>query len=259
MERELWPHLYHMVREAGQQFRQKNVRYPLWVLALVYLWAAVHDRPIHWACQEYNWTRTRLRPLQLPSASTMSRRVYGVAMGFFWRALEERLREHHLLGWVSFVDGMPLVVGGASKDPNARCGRGAGLKAKGYKWHALWNRRAVPEAWEVTPLNVAEPKMAQQLVAQAAGGGYLLGDGVYDGSPLYDAAARQGYQLLTPLSVGAGKGHCYQSPHRLRAIALGSQALGTALYQERRQIERQFGPHPGPHSVQATYPRRQRP
>lgn len=241
MERELWPVLYRLVREVGQQFRQKNVRFQPWVLALVYLWAAVHDRHVNWACQPANWSTTRRRPVQLPSESTMSRRVYGVAMGFFWRALEQRLRESELPGLVSFVDGKPLPVGGPSKDPDAKCGRGAGLKAKGYKLHTLWGRRPMPESWDVTPLNVGETTVAQELVAQAGSGGYLLGDGNFDASPLYDAAAQHGYQLLTPLPENAGKGHHYQSPHRLRAIALMPTPFAQTLYQERRRIEQQFG------------------
>jgi hypothetical protein len=41
--------------------------------------------------------------------------------------------------------------------------------------------------------------------------------------------------------ANAGKGHRYQSPHRLRSIALSETAFGRALYGVRTQIERCFG------------------
>src|SRR5881227_3161409 len=74
MERELWPPLYRALREVGKDFLQKYVRYPPWVVAAVFLWAAVHDRPVSRACQSAHWSTTRLRPLRLPSDSTLSRR-----------------------------------------------------------------------------------------------------------------------------------------------------------------------------------------
>ena len=39
MERELWPPLYRALREVGQDFRQKYVHYPPWVLAAVFLYS----------------------------------------------------------------------------------------------------------------------------------------------------------------------------------------------------------------------------
>ena len=120
MERELWPELYRAIRHVGSLVRQKGVRYQPWVLAMVYLWAALHDRPPSWACVASHWSSTRLRPLALPSPSTLSRRVYGVSMGVFWRQLEVYLRQTDSWALLSIVDGKALVVGNSSKDPDAR-------------------------------------------------------------------------------------------------------------------------------------------
>ena len=59
----------------------------------------------------------------------------------------------------------------------------------------------------------------------------------------FDAAAARGYQLVVPLPAGArpGSGKHYQSPHRLRSIALLGSAFGKALYKARTAIERSFG------------------
>jgi hypothetical protein len=241
MERELWPELYRAVKKVGGQVRQKGVRYQPWVLALVYLWAAIHDRPAAWACVAKHWT-TQQRPIVLPSASTISRRVYCVSMGVFWRKLEEPMNATGQNGVLSFLDGKPLAVGNSSKDPDARPGRAAGGFGKGYKLHAIQGNRDLPEAWEVTPMNASESIVAQQLVPQTQGGGYLLADGGYDSGPLFDRAWKYGYQMLVPCeNARAGHGHRRQSVPRLRSIALFQSQFGQGLLALRIRVEQAFG------------------
>lgn len=243
MERELWPPLYHLLRDVAKDFHQKYVQYQPWVLVAVMLWAALHDRPVSWACQRRHWSTTTLQPHRLPSPSTLSRRLDSVGVGLLWRALEQRLRDRGQPALVAFVDGKPLPVGGCSKDQDARYGRGAGCTAKGYKLHAIWSTRPVPEAWDVTPLNANEKAVAQALLGQLQYGGYLRGDGNYDASYVYDAAFGRGYQLVAPYrqAENPGSGKHYQSPHRLRSIALLQSDFGRALYRARTAIERSFG------------------
>jgi len=242
MERELWPLLYHAIKTVAEDFKQKYVSYQPWVLVMVMLWAALHDRPVCWACQFKNWQTTRLRPLRLPDPSTLSRRAYKVGIGLFWRALEQYLRHTAQPSLLSFLDGKPLPIAKHSTDPDAHCGRGAGGLAKGYKLHTLWSNGPLPEAWDVTPLNKAEVSVAEGLFAQAPGAGYVLADGNYDSSPLFDKAHQAGYQLVVPLTApNVGKGHHYQSPHRQRCIDMMRGAFGRVLYALRRQIERCYG------------------
>jgi DDE family transposase len=243
MERELRTPLYRLLKEVAKDFRQKYVQYQPWVLVAVMLWAALHDRPASWACERRHWSTTTLKPWRLPSPSTLSRRLDGVAVGLFWAALERRVREQGRPALVAFVDGKPLPIGGCGKDPDARFGRGAGCVAKGYKLHAVWSTRAVPEAWEVTPMNANEKAVAERLADQLGYGGYLLADGNFDASYVYDAAMARGYQLVTPLPAGEnpGCGKHYQSPHRLRSIAIMRSDFGKALYRARTAIERSYG------------------
>jgi IS5 family transposase len=243
MERELWPLLYRHLQEAANGFSQKYVHYQPWVLIAVFLWAALHDRPVCWACQGRNWATTSLRPPRLPSAATMSRRIDRVGVGLLWRRLEERLRGDGHPARVAFLDGKPLVISGVSKDPDAGYGRAAGGYAKGYKLHTVWSNRPLPEAWEVTPMNTCEKAVARRLIGQLDYGGYLLADGNYDASDLYDRAWRQGYQLVAAHRKGKnpGRGHHYQSPHRRRSIALLHSPFGRALYRLRGRVERSFG------------------
>lgn len=242
MERELWPLLYRWLREVGSRIRQKDVTYQPWIIVAVLLWAALHDRPAKWACDPRNWSSTNCRPVKLPSRSVISRRGCSVGIALVWRALEERARGEDVPGVISFLDAKPLTVGGYSKDRDAKWGRAAKVFARGYKVHALWSKRSMPEAWDVTSLNVAETKVAADLLRQARRGGYVIADGNFDSSELFDVAAEAGYQLLTPAPPsGAGKGHHYQSPFRLRSIALVGTPFGRELLDHQLAIEGLFG------------------
>jgi hypothetical protein len=239
MERELWPQLYRLVMEAGKSFRVGDVTYQPHIILLVLLWAALHDRPICWACDERNWSTTTLRPATIPSASTLSRRLRRLDTAMFVREVVARFRGPAPLWTV--VDGKPLPVGGASGDPEARWGWGVRGWAKGYKLYAIWGDRPVPEAYRLYPMNRSEDEVAAELAREAAGGGYLLGDGLYDSSPVFDAVGAAGYQLVAPREKpDAGLGHHYQSPYRLHCIDLMRTDFGRNLFGRRPDIERAF-------------------
>jgi hypothetical protein len=225
--------------EAAESFRIADVTFQLHVIVLVLLWAALHDRPMCWACNPRNWSTTTLRPATIPSASTVSRRLRRLDTAMFVREVMTGLRDVSPV--LSAVDGKPLPVGGATGDPEARKGWGVGGFAKGYKLYVIWGERPVPEAYRVYPMNRSEDEVVDELMAEARGGGYLLGDGLYDSSPVFDSAGAAGYQLLAPREKPeAGLGHRYQSPYRLRCIELMSTAFGKDLYGCRTDIERAF-------------------
>ena len=129
------------------------------------------------------------------------------------------------------IDGKPLPVGGASHDPDARNGHGAGKIAKGYKLHAIWGRAAVPEAWSVEPLNVCETKAAEALTGFGTRPGWL--------SVGRRRIRRHGglrRRRCGRLPAGgrgedpnAGLGHRKQSRYRLRSIELQKSEFGEAL------------------------------
>jgi hypothetical protein len=238
MERELWKVVYHRLKWVARRFDQKYVHLHPWRIAAVLLWAALHDRPVAWACDKRNWSTTRLRPGRVPSAATVSRRANRTAFHLFLNALAARLRGDRPPAWTLVVDGKPLPVGKCSKDPDAR----PGPHGKGYKLHAIWGGKCLPEAWEVTAAREYEGAAAERLLAQFTGKGVLLADGSYEASRLYDAAAGSGYQLLArPVGQDTGGGHVYQSPHRRVALAWFADGLGWDLYRGRAAIERSFG------------------
>lgn len=166
MEGELWSRLYHLVMEVGQTLRLTDVTYQPHIIAMVLLWAALHDRPVGWACNPKNWSTTTLRPATLPSASTLSRRLRRVDTARFLRALVLRLRQQGEQRLAAVIDAKPLPVGGASQNPQARCGRGAGMWARGYKLYAIWGSRPMPETYRVYPTNTSEDKVAEEMIPQ---------------------------------------------------------------------------------------------
>ena len=87
MERELWPRLYHLLMEVGRTLRITDVTYQPHTVLLVFFWAALHDRPVCWACVERNWATTTSRPFRLPSPATLSRRLRRVDIAMLMRAV----------------------------------------------------------------------------------------------------------------------------------------------------------------------------
>lgn len=223
-------------RPARASYRDRDI-------VLVYFWAVLHDRPTCWACRRQSWPfHDRMRPL--PSGSTVSRRLRTASVQALIQTLETRtLRPKADQSGVCFIDAKPLVIGGNSGDRSAGFGRSAGAMAKGYKLHLLLESSGQTLAWEVLPMNKDERPTAVELIARmpCGKGGIIVGDGNYDASRVYEAAAARGYQLVANPRRGAsaGRGHRRQNPHRLRGIALAR--LHPALLRGRSAIERHFG------------------
>jgi Transposase DDE domain len=238
VDRELWPILYHALRVVSRADYHKGVQYPSWVIVAVLLWAAIHDRPRSWACNPDHWDTTVLRPDKVPSASTVSRRACQAPIAELLERLGAHLRGGGPPAWALVIDGKPLPVGKCSKDPDAL----PNPHGKGYKLHALWGSKCMPEAWEVTAANEYEGAAAERLLGSILGTGFVLADGSYEANRVYDAAAGSCYQLLAhPGPEVTGGGHGYQSEHRMLALHWFGTGLGWDLYRYRSSIERRFG------------------
>jgi hypothetical protein len=238
MERELWKVVYAALRKVARRFEQEYVQLQPWRIAAVLLWAALHDRPVCWACDPRNWAATRLKPDRLPSEATMSRRAKKTSFALFLNALANELKGTGPPAWELIVDGKPLPVGKCSKGPDAKPNQ----HGRGYKLHALWGQKCLPDVWEVTAARENEGAVAVRLLGQVRGVGFLYADGSYEDNRVYDAAGASGYLLLAnPGAEATGRGHGYQSPYRLRALRLFEDGFGWKLYQHRTSIERRFG------------------
>src|SRR5262249_27282962 len=160
--------VYTKLKDVARSFDQKYVHLQPWRIAAVLLWAALHERPVKWACDKRNWT-TRLRPGRIPSEPTVSRRAKKLVFALFLSRVATALKGTGKPSWELVVDGKPLPVGHCSKDRDAK----AGKLGRGYKLHMIWGDKPLPEAWEVTAVRDYEGAVAVRLLAQVHGVGYL--------------------------------------------------------------------------------------
>lgn len=245
MERGIFVRAKRVLRELGRRRITGRHRYTDAGVLEVYLWAALHDRPVSWACDRAHWPPgTRRGPM--PDASTVSRRMRTASV----RTLLERLRERVLPRdrgcLVAIIDGKPLPVGPNSHDRQCGYGRGAAGMAKGYKAHVVIDTHARVIGWRVTPMNTDERTMARRMLRDLDHAGYLLGDGNYDANAVFRAGASRGVQVLAPRSRtrrGRPLGHRPHAASRVRSIeALESGGdFGRSLMRDRWSIERFFG------------------
>jgi hypothetical protein len=242
MERKLWKVLYRAVMIAAYDAGDRRApEFSDRTIALVYLWAVLHDRPTCWACDRHHWP-DRLMPRPLPSQPTMSRRTRTAAVRRLLNAVRRLLRGAGPAAWVRVLDSKALPVGRCSKDPDARPGRATGGWSRGYRLHAIWGGGPAPDAWEVLPADHGEPTTARLLLPRAGGGGYLLGDSNFDSNRLHEQAARRGSQVVAPpKKKDRGLGHRRHSAARVHALELLRRPFGAALYASRSAIERDFG------------------
>jgi hypothetical protein len=237
MEDRLWSIIVSALPDnkvkCGQTYSDRSV-------VLVVLWAAIHDRPICWACESANWPVSRL-PSQLPHPSTISRRS---RHSDFARAIEFTLaRLWDQLGSPSqdaMIDGMPLVISDYSRDPDAANGRAYRGFSKGYKLHAVIDVRGVVLAYEVQALNVNERRPASSLLRHLPRGvRRILADGNYDSSKLHAELQPLGIRLYSPpLQRPIGR---RSHPRRRLLMRLFKHPIGQRLENQREHVERQFG------------------
>lgn len=251
MERELWLQIVKALgrstptRPVGAVYTDQNV-------LAVALWAALHDRPISWACRRANWpSQAWRRPL--PDQSTMSRRLrrpeIHARLKSLLRAIQRRWTESP--GEVLAVDGKPLAISEHSRDPDASSGRAAGRVAKGYKAHVILEaQRGAVIDFEVHPMNASETTTATRMMrrrdAPVPRGSVLLGDAVFDSTALHEAARARGCQLIAPRKKpGAGLKRGRRDPNRLASVRLTEGAdreiWRQILAPQRETIERFFG------------------
>lgn len=244
MERERFLYLFRLLKQLAAEHRSpRRSLHPDHVIVAVFLWAVLCDRSVMWACRQHNWPPGSRR-FDLPSQSSMSRRLRHQSVIRLFDALADVLRQCGHRSRIKIIDGKPLPVSRHSRDSDARFGRGAGGLNKGYKLYAIWpEKQAFPDSWEVLPMNASEAKVGCHLVENLNQSGYLLGDSAYDNNRLYDAAARNRQQMLAyrRYPKARGLGHHRHSPHRLRALDLLKQTRYQNLLKRRRNIETYFG------------------
>lgn len=249
MERELWSVIHPVIGEVARSRRANAYHTHSHALVVgVYFWAVLHDRPVSWACEPRHWD-ARTRPSHLPSQSTMSRRLRTPMVCRFLQAIARRLSrcKDVPLNLVKMLDGKPLLVSAHSQDRQAPWGPTGGRLSRGYKLHAIWAGKNMPECWQVRPLNENEKNVAAELIPQLTGSGYLLADGFYHANHLFHVADQSQHQLLAPRTYPHTTIRQPRrfDPARLRCVARleadrYTSSFGQELFAQRRQIETRF-------------------
>ena len=139
MERELWSELSVAISDVARSRRANNCfTHDHALIVRVYLWSALHDRPVSWACRPDSWDY-RTQPARLPHQCTMSRRLRTEPITDFLVALGKRLIGSMQQAWLllKIIDAKPLNVAAHSKDPDAKWGRGAVVRTQ-YSLMSIW-------------------------------------------------------------------------------------------------------------------------
>lgn len=199
MDRGHWKIVLSAVRRAARAVpRNRRLTFPDGLIVAMFLWGVAHDRPLRWACDRTHYGPV-FRPRRLPSVSQFTRRVKTEPVQRILQRVHEQLARPGQITGLSYVDGKPLVVGVASKDPDAARGRVMGGWARGYKLHAFMTEdRRIP-VFAVSPLNVHEMPVARQMLPHLPPFSprmLLLADGNYDAADFHKDVDRHGGRLL---------------------------------------------------------------
>lgn len=244
MEHQLWKEILAEVTRLDKSRRRNENAYTDGEIVLTWLWAVLHDRPAAWACRRANWP-IHLRQRRIPSDSRLSRRLRTASVQRLLQQVQDSVLETKQSTLVTLVDGKPLPVSKVTKDRQAGPYKGA----RGYKLHALVDGAGVVKTWRISPLNKDEKEMARRLIEASTLQGYVVADGNYDSSQLYDLCERKGnLHLLTPLRASpGGSRRKSQSPGRRRSIERqdglrpDDKPFVQGLFRQRGDIERWFG------------------
>jgi hypothetical protein len=221
MDGQLLLSVYHRLFDSGNLRRASGCVYSDSTIALIHVLSVLRGRSMRWAHDKRNWPLW-MRRLDRPSYSQLMRRLLTRPVRLLIAQLSVEFRNQLPRSSEKFCDGKPLVVGGFSKDPDAREGKLPGNGwGRGYKLHVIVNACGAVELFTVTPLDAGEPTVMRQLVALAElKGATMRGDCNYDSNELYAAVADQGGRLIASRKKpGTGLGHHRHHPDRLRAIA----------------------------------------
>lgn len=244
MDDELFDSLYHIAHRLWPK-REPRVQYAGRLIVLLYLWSAIRNKPMGWACDRRNLPRV-LADLPIPSRSQFGRRLCCPAVVTMLDELEQAVNDLQMAGLIGLwlIDAKPLVVSPYSKDKAARWGWAYNGKARGYKLFMITDPSGHVVAWHVDGMNKAEPEVAKSLIDHLDRPGYLIGDSIYDSNPLHTLTADRQIQLLAPRKQpGTGLGSRRHHGNRLHAIAMlecFNNTMGRSMYAERTGIERGF-------------------
>lgn len=250
MDQAQWTSLVVTLRSIVRSLPRPSRRfeYSDLLIAKLYFWAVIHDRPCAWAARPEHLSRRSFRPRRIPSVSQLNRRVADHRFQTLLQHVHERLVRNARLETLC-IDGRALCVSAVSQDRDARWGHAPGGKANGYKLHAVVSQDQKIAVFSVLPLHRHEMPVARQMLAcrrsLLSHGSHVLADGNYDAHVLHKDVQRRGGWLITR-PRGRAKHPVTRrqmGSNRRRLIDLWDKdpQLMKRIYRERLRIERVFG------------------
>lgn len=240
MERGLWTLLTRCLRAVPRRCPVRG-RYSNRDILAVFLWSALHDRSVGWACTRTNWPIQAWRR-RLPDQSTMSRRLRDDALIDDLNVLIARLQRDLPQGSALIADGKPLPVSKFSSDPDRGEGWGAGRHQFGYKLHAIIDSMQRLIAWALRPMNEAECTTTTELMASInpheVNGKVLYADASYDSNPLHVQCEHAGVRLVAPRRRPGTKPckNREHSPNRLASIDAFERGTDPEIVAQHRRV-----------------------
>ena len=256
MEQSQWTILRQTIRHVTRSMpKLPRVQYGDCLIACLYFWAVLHDRPMTWAVERCNYNRS-FRPRKIPSISQLNRRIASARFqGILQRVHQQLAGDSRFKALV--IDGQALCVGPVSQDRDARVGHIPGGMGRGYKLHAIVCSDGSIPLFSIMPLNTHETPVARQMLAMLRhdlAGTLVFADGNYDAHRLHKQIARQGGFFIThPRRGGARRRERGNHGHPVTRRQMGrsrrllidlwenAPALMERVYRHRQQIERRFG------------------
>lgn len=254
MEAKRYRRVCQLIDQVSPHRRRAKQQYGDASIVKTYFWSTLCDRPVNWACDPENWLEElRLETIgfELPSQSTMSRRLRTIGVLQLIERVQAMLAEAFGETVVKAIDSKPLKVGNYSKDRDARRGQAAGGKARGYKLHALTGGKSF-KLWTLTAMNSNDQIGAAILLPKLSGWGYVSADNGYDANTVHREASQVNHQLIAPprRSNAHVRDVKRNRKERIRSLDLCADPLqhcgqpnlfAASLINEREQIERNFG------------------
>lgn len=200
MDRNVWIVLSVAALASARQLPRPRRRFEFsdCLIVRMWLWAALHDRPMSWACERAHYS-SLFRPRRLPSVSQFNKRINSFRFLRLRVLLHRRLTRAGNADLVRFLDGMAMPLREHTRDTDATSGPAGSKIRRGYKLHACGTSRGFVPEYRVRPMNHAEPSTARLIIKQVREGTLVLADAAYDSFRLYRAIGERGGQLLTRL------------------------------------------------------------
>jgi Transposase DDE domain len=247
MDQTLWRRILPLIKQEARRLgRLPKATFPDWLIVAMEVWRTEENKPMCWACDRQHYPGF-FRPKRLPSISQFTRRIKTPRCRRILEALHRRTSASASPTAISYFDGKPLIVGAASRDPEALRGHIMGGFAKGYKLHAwVTQDRRIP-VFSVQSLNRGEPLVAQAMaesLPMMSGRAMVLADSNYDSTELYKALARKNAALLVrPRGFAKHPTTLRQAgPFRRAMLGVWQEMPGWAkmVYRQRIHVEGTF-------------------